>query len=195
MGLVNAVVPADKLDVALRWIVTGCAVRALATDIEKATRRIHDLVSSVKRFSYMDRSVSTEVVDLAQGLADTIAVLRSKARAKSIEVSLDIASGLPPLIGTGSELNQIWLNLIDNALDASPEGGGGEVLVGSELDWITVKVIDHGEGVPAEIQQRVFDQFFTTKPPGQGTGMGLDIARNLVEAGNRRAARATSMRL
>jgi signal transduction histidine kinase len=180
LDLLERAVPGHALDIALRWITTGCAVRALAKDIEKSTKRIHELVSSVKRFSYMDRSAAAEPVDVAQGIADTVAVVRSKARGKSLQVDLDLQSGLPTFMGNGAELNQVWLNLIDNALDASPEGGTVRVQARSDPDWLVVTVSDQGPGVPQAIRDRIFDAFFTTKPPGQGTGQGLDIARRLV---------------
>ena len=180
LDLLERTLPPDALDLTLRWIATGCTVRALAKDIEKSAKRIHDLVSSVKRFSYMDRSLAMGPVDLAQGLADTVAVLRSKAREKSLQVDLDVERGLPALSGNGGELNQVWLNLIDNALAASPEGGTVQVQARREPDWIIVRVVDQGPGVPQTIKDRIFEPFFTTKPPGQGTGQGLDIARRLV---------------
>jgi signal transduction histidine kinase len=181
LDLLAHTLPPDALDLTLRWIATGCAVRALAKDIEKSAKRIHDLVSSVKRFSYMDRSLALGPVDLAQGLADTVAVLRSKAREKSLEVDLDVERDLPALTGNGGELNQVWLNLIDNALAASPEAGTVQVQARRESDWIVVRVVDQGPGVPQSIKDNIFDPFFTTKPPGQGTGQGLDIARRLVK--------------
>jgi signal transduction histidine kinase len=180
LDLLARTLPREALDVALRWIATGCAVRALAKDIEKSTKRIHDLVSSVKRFSYMDRSMAAAPVDLAQGLADTLAVVRSKAREKSLQVDLDVQPDLPAVTGNGAELNQVWLNLIDNALDASPDGGIVQVQARREPDWIVVRVVDQGPGVPQAMKDRIFDPFFTTKAPGHGTGQGLDIARRLV---------------
>jgi signal transduction histidine kinase len=180
LDLLERSLPPGTLDVGLRWIATGCAVRALARDIEKSTKRIHELVSSVKRFSYMDRSLAMGPVDLAQGLADTLAVLRSKAREKSLNVELDVQADLPSLTANGGELNQVWLNLIDNALAASPEGGTVQIQARGEPDWIVVRIVDQGAGVPQSIKDRIFDPFFTTKPPGQGTGQGLDIARRLV---------------
>ncbi len=176
--LANAV-DGSALEAALSWIATGCSTRALAMDIERAARRIHDLVSSVKRFSYMDRPGDTELVDVAAGIADTVSVIGSKAHSKSVELKLDLEPDLPRVRGTGGELNQIWLNLIDNALDAVSESGQVEVRACRELDRVVVRVVDDGHGIPADLLGRIFDPFFTTKQPGEGTGLGLDIARGI----------------
>ena len=128
----------------------------------------------------MDRAPVAEPVDLVLGLSNTVAVLRSKARAKSAAVLIDAEPGLPRVRGFAGELNQIWANLIDNALDAVAEEGKVEVLANSEQRGVVVRVIDNGAGIPAQIRERIFDPFFTTKPMGQGTGLGLDIVRRLV---------------
>ena len=110
----------------------------------------------------------------------TALVLKSKARAKSVTVAVRVEPGLPRVCGFAAELNQIWANLIDNALDAVPDSGRVEVLANREGRRVTVRVVDNGIGIPAPIRDRVFDPFFTTKPVGQGTGLGLDIVRRLV---------------
>jgi signal transduction histidine kinase len=170
----------ETLDAALRWIAAGCATHALATDIEQAATRIHELVAAIKRFSYMDGRTGPELIELEPGLRDTIRVLAVKAKAKGAAITLEIASDLPRVLATGGELNQVWLNLIDNALDAIPESGHVTVIAGTELGRVVVRVVDDGPGIPGEVLPRVFDPFFTTKPPGQGTGLGLDITRRLL---------------
>jgi signal transduction histidine kinase len=174
------IVEGEHLNVALRWIATGCATRALASDIEKASTRVHHLVSAVKGFTYMDRASVPEAVDLGRGLADTVAVLAAKARDKSVAVALRVEPDLPPVRGFGGELNQVWANLIDNALDAVSESGHVEVGARREPGWVVVTVVDDGGGIPPEVNAHIFDPFFTTKPVGHGTGLGLDIARRLV---------------
>jgi signal transduction histidine kinase len=119
-------------------------------------------------------------VDLIQGLSNTVAVLKSKAREKSAAVAVDVEPGLPRVRGFGGELNQIWANLIDNALDAVSQSGRVEVLASREHQRVVVRVVDNGPGIPAKIREHIFDPFFTTKPVGQGTGLGLDIVRRLV---------------
>ena len=170
----------DVLDAALRWIASGCTARGLANDIGSAAGRIHDLVGAVKRFTYMDQLAGPEAIDVEPGLRDTLKVLASKARSVGAAIALDIDHDLPMVHAAGGELNQIWLNLIDNALDAISEGGRIEITARHEVDGVVVRVIDDGPGIPPDQISRIFDPFFTTKPPGQGTGLGLDIAKRLL---------------
>jgi len=171
---------ADVLRAALAWIAAGCTTRSLTSELERAATRIYDLVSAVKRFTYMDRATVTESVTVAPGLRDTVAVLAAKARTKSVTVTLDVPADLPPVRAYAGELNQLWFNLLENALDAVPESG--HVLVGAarEGDRVVVRVVNDGLGIPPDIQGRIFDPFFTTKRVGEGTGLGLDIARRIV---------------
>ena len=168
------------LEAALHWIATGCAARSLAVDIERAATRIYELVAAVKRFTYMDQLAGPDSVDVATGLRDTIRVLVSKAKTKGVSITLDVEPNLPRAYANGGALNQVWLNLIDNALDAVPDSGRVQIRAQYEHDWIAVHVVDNGPGIPPDILPRIFDPFFTTKPPGQGTGLGLDIARRLL---------------
>ena len=162
-------------------MASGCTVRALAHDIERAASRVHELVSAVKGFTYMDHAPSAEPVDVAKGLTDTLAVMAAKARAKSASLALDVPADLPRACGFGGELNQVWANLIDNALDAVSENGRVMVTARAEGAQVVVRVTDDGSGIPAEVKSRIFDPFFTTKPVGKGTGLGLDIVRRLVD--------------
>jgi signal transduction histidine kinase len=113
-------------------------------------------------------------------------VLRAKAKDKSVGLSTNIEKDLPLVNGFGSELNQVWANLLDNALDAVGEGGRVELAANWEHEGMVVRVIDNGPGIPAAISDRIFDPFFTTKPVGEGTGLGLDIVRRLVQRHNGR---------
>jgi signal transduction histidine kinase len=175
----NVLAPAS-LDAPLRWIASGCTVRVLTKEIENAATRIYDLVAAVKRFTYMDRSPTAELSDLTQGLRDTLTVLGAKARAKAAVVNLEVEPGLPKVRSFGGELNQVWLNLFDNALDAVAQSGTVSVTAKQEFGSVVVRVIDDGPGIPQDVRDQIFDPFFTTKPVGQGTGLGLDIARRLV---------------
>jgi len=176
-----AAMTGEQLRVSIRWVAAGCTVRGLARDIERAASRVHELVSAVKGFTYMDRAASPEPVNLAKGLGDTLAVMAAKARAKSASLTVDVPTDLPRVLGFGGELNQVWANLVDNALDAVPDGGRVTVTARAEGPKVVVRVADDGPGIPAEVRSRIFDPFFTTKPVGQGTGLGLDIVRRLLE--------------
>jgi signal transduction histidine kinase len=170
----------EVLDAALRWVAHGCAARSLAGEIETAATRIYELVAAVKGFTQVDRETTPRPTDVGQGLTDTLTMLRSKVKAKSAAVTVSVAPGLPAVLGYGGELNQVWMNLIDNALDAVANGGRVDV----SADWqgakLVVRIADNGPGIPDAVLPRIFDPFFTTKPVGQGTGLGLDIVRRLV---------------
>jgi signal transduction histidine kinase len=176
----------NTLSTAVRWIAAGYTTRSLAGDIERASSRIHQLVSAIKRFTHMDRATVSEPASIVQGITDTVFVLSSKAKAKSATVKLDIEDNLPMVRSYGGELNQVWSNLVENALDALDPAGGGEVVVSacreSGGNRVVVRVIDNGTGIEPDVQKRIFDPFFTTKPVGEGTGLGLDISQRIVRA-------------
>jgi signal transduction histidine kinase len=176
-----AAIGVEKLHVSLRWVAAGCTVRGLARDIERAASRVHELVSAVKGFTYMDRAATPEPVDLARGLTDTLAVMTAKARGKSASLTVDVPADLPRVRGSGGELNQVWANLVDNALDAVKDGGRVMVTARAAGTKVVVRVTDDGPGIPPDVKSRIFDPFFTTKPVGMGTGLGLDIVRRLVD--------------
>jgi len=170
----------ETLDSVLGWIAVGCETRSLANDIERSATRIYELVDAVKRFTQMDNLAAPEAVDVEAGLRDTIRIVASKAKAKGVAITLEVEPDLPRVNATAGELNQVWLNLIDNALDAVPESGSIEVSACKELDRVVVSVVDDGPGIPPDIEPQIFDAFFTTKQPGQGIGLGLEITRRLV---------------
>lgn len=175
-----AAIEGPALGAVLRRTAASCTIRSLASEIQEAATRISGLVVAIKGFTHMDQAAVAAPVDLGHGLGNTVAVLRSKARGKSAEVVVEVEPGLPQVRAFGGELNQIWANLIDNALDAIPEAGRVELLANREGGHVVVRVVDNGPGIPDQIRQRIFDPFFTTKPVGHGTGLGLDIVRRLV---------------
>jgi signal transduction histidine kinase len=175
-----AIVPGPSLNAVLRWAAAGCALRSLASEIQGASMRISSLVAAVKGFTHMDQAMVADPVDLGPGLSNTVTVLTSKAKEKSAAVTVDVEEGLPKVFGFAGELNQIWGNLIDNALDAVSDGGRVEVRANREGQRVVVRIVDNGTGIPEDIRTRIFEPFFTTKPMGQGTGLGLDIVRRLV---------------
>lgn len=180
LDLLAKSVQGAPLGAVLRWAASGCALRSLASDIQDAATRISGLVVAVKGFTHMDQAAIAGPVDLVRGISNTVVVLGSKARAKSAAVVVEAQEGLPRVQGFAGELNQIWANLIDNALDAIADSGRVEIKASSECGQVVVRVIDNGCGISKEIRDRIFDPFFTTKPMGQGTGLGLDIVRRLV---------------
>lgn len=178
------IVEGDVLTATIAWMSAGCNVRTLAGEIESAAERIHQLVGSIKGFTYMDQAQTAAPVDIRQGIMDTLAVLGGKCRSKNVQCSLTLADELPLTVGVGAELNQVWMNLIDNALDAVASEGRIEIRAGQEMDRVVVRIADNGPGIPADLQTRIFEPFFTTKGVGKGTGLGLDIARRLLKRHN-----------
>jgi signal transduction histidine kinase len=172
-------VQGPPLDAVLRWAAAGCSVRAITTEIQDAAMRISGLVTAIKGFTHMDQAAVAEPMDLASSLGNTVTVLKSKARSKSVSVVVRIEPDLPRVRGFVGELNQIWANLIDNAVDAAPEGGRVEVVAARDRARVVVRVVDNGAGIPEHVRPRLFEPFFTTKPIGKGTGLGLDIVRRL----------------
>ena len=170
----------ETLRDALRWLAATAAITSIATELQDSTKRISDLVASVKGYTHMGQASVAEPVNVARGLTDTSRLMASKIRDKNVTLRLEVPPDLPPARAFGSELNQIWMNLLENALDAVPYGGEITVRAQQDYDTISVRVIDNGHGIPEDIKGRIFDPFFTTKAVGAGTGMGLDIVRRLV---------------
>jgi signal transduction histidine kinase len=160
--------------------VAAREVAALAATALDASGRISDIVGAVKSYAFLDQAPLNEV-DLHRTIDDTITLLSHEI--KGVEIERDYGE-VPPFPAYGSELNQVWTNLIDNAADALREAGRdpGRITIrtGVEGDTVFVEVEDDGPGIPPEVLPRVFDSFFTTKPPGEGTGLGLDISYGIV---------------
>ena len=167
------------LDGPLRWMAYTVETENLMDEIEEATGRISTLVAAVKQYSYMD-SAARQDVDLHTGLDSTVVMLGHKLA--GVEVVREYDPVLPRVPAYGAELNQVWTNLIDNAADAM--GGTGRLVLRTARDGddaVVVEVQDAGPGIPEEVQPHVLRAFFTTKPPGQGSGLGLDGAKRIVE--------------
>ncbi len=181
MDELAAVFDGEGLPVALRYLAAARDVRTLASNIEIAASRIHGLVTAIKGHTYMDQADFPSSVDVAKGLSDTLTLLGGKARAKGVELRLEVEPALPTIEGFGGELNQVWSNLIDNAIDAVSKAGHVTVTASRDRQCIVVRVTDDGPGIPEDIKNRIFDPFFTTKGVGEGTGLGLAIVRRLIE--------------
>jgi signal transduction histidine kinase len=166
-------------DAAVAWVAATLTARGLAGELQESTRRMSDLVGAVKSYAYMDRGDLVEV-DVHEGLETTIAVLGHRLKHTEIKVVRAYDKALPRLTVRGSELNQVWTNLLDNAIDALGDSGTITIATNAEAGGARVDVTDDGPGIPAEVQERVFDSFFTTKEVGQGTGLGLATAHRIV---------------
>jgi signal transduction histidine kinase len=164
---------------ALRWVAASLTAVRLAAELEESTERMSSLVGSVKSYAYMDRGDLVEV-DLHEGLETTIAVLGYKLKHTEIKLVREYDRTLPKLTVRGSELNQVWTNLLDNAIDALGERGTITISTHADGECAVVEFTDDGPGVPEEVAGRIFDPFFTTKDVGQGTGIGLATARRIV---------------
>ncbi|HEY7290357.1 MAG TPA: ATP-binding protein [Vicinamibacterales bacterium] len=177
--LARDVGPAN-LETTIRYVAADHATSRLTMEIVTAAERISSLVLAVKRFTYLDQATAPKLVDVGQGLRDTLTILAAKARQKSVSVSLDLASDLKQVPGFGGELNQVWTNLIDNAIDAVPQGGHVAVSAANDGDHVAVRVVDDGPGMTEDVRARIFEPFFTTKAVGEGTGLGLDIVHRII---------------
>ena len=173
-------VAAEALSDFITWFTAIVGAQTLARDIRAASGRITELVGSVKVYSHMDRAGDRERTDLREGIDSTLVMLGHKLKRKNIMLERNYASDLPPVSAFAGELNQVWTNLADNAIDAMSDGGVLRLETARDGGTAVVRVVDNGAGIPADIQSRIFEAFFTTKPIGEGTGLGLDIVQRIV---------------
>lgn len=152
----------------------------MVAEIASSAERISSLIASVKTYSHMDRSVEHELTDVREGLDNTLKMLAHKVDKKGIRLERDYQEDLPTIPAHAGELNQVWTNLVDNAIDAMEDGGALRIEAKQDDLGIVVSVIDDGPGIPDDLRQRIFDPFFTTKEVGEGMGLGLDIALRIV---------------
>jgi signal transduction histidine kinase len=171
--------PGDLLEGALHWLSYTLESELLIGEITDSVTRISTLVASAKQYSNMDRS-PFEMGDLNAGLKSTLVMMTGKL--DGIEVATDFDHSLPPVPLYTGEINQVWTNLIDNAIQAMDGSGKLTVATGCDGDRVWAVITDTGPGVPEELRGRIFEPFFTTKPVGQGTGLGLDISYRIVVA-------------
>ncbi|SNR49986.1 sensor histidine kinase [Hymenobacter mucosus] len=178
---VVAALPAPSRATALAWLEGQLTTLRLMHDVQEAGSRITTLVSNVKIYSHMDRGTDFATLDVHAGLDSTVNILGYCMREEKVTLVRDYAPSLPPIVGQVSSLNQVWTNLIDNAIDALPPGGEITLRTRPDGDFVRVWVIDNGPGIPPEVLPRIMEPFFTTKPAGEGSGLGLDIALRIVE--------------
>ena len=163
----------------LSWLEATLTVAGVVNVLEQSIERICELVKAVKAYSYMDQS-ALQNVDLHQGLENTLTILNHKLKKHHVKVIREYYDNLPSIQANGSALNQVWTNLIDNAIDALSEGGTIWVRTSFEKDSVLVEIADNGSGIPPELQGRIFEPFFTTKKVGVGTGLGLEISYRII---------------
>jgi len=174
-------VPDSALADALRWLAAGLESRRLIGEIGSAAGRISALVASIKTYSHMDRSPEHKPTNVREGIDNTVTMLNHKLKKKAIRLTREYDDDLPSIAANAGELNQVWTNLIDNAIDAMSEGGSLILRASRSSEWVEVEVVDDGPGIPQEIRSRIFEPFFTTKDVGVGTGLGLGIADRIVK--------------
>lgn len=172
------------LNDAIARIASQISVAKLVTDINASASRISELVGAIKEYTYMDRA-AVQNVDVHRGLENTLLILKHKLKKKNVRIVREFDENLPKITAFGSELNQMWTNLLDNAIDAV-EPNAGEIKIRTKLEpnRILVEIRDNGAGIPAENQAHVFEPFFTTKPVGEGTGLGLDTVARIARHHN-----------
>ena len=175
---VAAVLDQAQLGPGLDWVANTLSTSALLTDVATSTRRVSALVEGVKSYSQLDRA-SLQRTDVVEGIESTLGVLAHKL-GSGITITRDFADDLPMIEAHAAELNQVWTNLIDNAVDAMDGEGTLTLHVRADDAHLVVEVADTGPGMPDEVQARAFEPFFTTKDVGHGTGLGLDISRRIV---------------
>jgi signal transduction histidine kinase len=173
-----AVLEASALEPALRWVASTFSAATLLGEVQESTRRISELVSAVRSYSQMDRA-SRQRIDVTEGLESTLVMLGHKLR-DAVTVVREYAVDVPMIEAYPGELNQVWTNLVDNAVDAMDGGGTLRLVTRCDGDDVVVEVVDSGAGMTPAVAARAFEAFYTTKDVDRGTGLGLDIARRIV---------------
>ncbi|MEM7369369.1 MAG: ATP-binding protein [Bacteroidota bacterium] len=174
------IVSEESLPTVLKWIESTLNLEKLVVEIRESADRIAELVKAVKGYSYMDRGKSLEPTDLHEGLKLTLMILKHKLKDRRIQVSNQFADDLPMVMSLGGQLNQVWTNLISNAVEAMEPGGTLSIKTYEARQKVWIEIKDTGSGIPEENLSRIFEPFFTTKPMGEGTGMGLDIVKKII---------------
>jgi signal transduction histidine kinase len=178
LGKLVADLTADQFCAVIDWLNDTYTIYSLLEEIHQGAGRISEIVKALKGYTYLDQA-PIQTVDIHDGLDSTLVILRSKLKS-GITVHREYDENLPHIQARGSELNQVWTNLIDNAIGAM--NGEGEITLRTRSDdrWVVVEIEDNGSGIPEENLSNLFDPFFTTKPPGEGIGLGLNISHNIV---------------
>ncbi|MFY0592189.1 ATP-binding protein [Roseivirga sp.] len=172
---------AETFPSVIEWVDNVLTTEKMVGEIKEASNRISKLVNSVKSYSHMDRSTDFEPTNVHEGLHSTITILNHKFKKNKVSLVENLDTALPNINAVSGELNQVWTNVIDNALDAMEEGGTLELTTTKNAENLMVFIKDSGPGIPEDIQSRIFEPFFTTKDVGKGTGLGLEVVKNIVD--------------
>ncbi|MEZ4517335.1 MAG: CoA-binding protein [Chloroflexota bacterium] len=168
----------SQLEAVVAWLAASSRLQNLGAEIAEATTRISTIIKSLKDYSYLDQA-PLQAVNIHEGIDNTLTMLHHRLK-NNVTIVREYADDLPIIQAYGSELNQVWTNLISNALDAMEEQGEITISTQRRGEWVQVEIGDTGPGIPEDVQERIFDAFFTTKPPGKGTGLGLNISYNII---------------
>jgi signal transduction histidine kinase len=165
-------------NLSIQWLGTSCLMMGLLSEVGQTTERLSQIVRAMKSYTYLDQAPLLEV-DVHEGLENTLVIMQHKLK-HGVIITREYSPNLPRIEAYASELNQVWTNIIDNAIDAM--NGKGEITLktSAENNYVIVEIQDNGPGIPDNIQARIFEPFFTTKPPGKGTGLGLHISHDIV---------------
>ena len=182
LDVFKACAPTEALPVLLEWVSNYLVTNKMSEDIRASSERISDLVGAVKNFTFMDKNADRQLVDIHSGIRNTLTMLNYKLRKANINVIEHYDDTIPKLKAFPGELNQVWTNIIDNAIDAMEVNGKGNLEITSTHDQRFVKIYikDDGPGIPEDIKQNIFTPFFTTKEMGKGSGLGLDVVSRIM---------------
>jgi len=182
LDVFKACAPPDALPALLEWVSNYLVTNKMAEDIRASSERISDLVGAVKNFTFMDKNTDRQLVDIHSGIRNTLTMLNYKLRKANINVIEHYDDSIPKIKAFPGELNQVWTNIIDNAIDAMEVNGKGNLEITSTHDarFVKIYIKDDGTGIPEDIKQNIFTPFFTTKEMGKGSGLGLDVVSRIM---------------
>lgn len=181
LDIIGNTIREEALPSIMWWLESTLSLERLIGEIREASNRISGLIGSIKSYTHMDKSSDAQSINVLEGIKNTLMILKHPIKGKNIRIEKDIAPNLPSIKGYPGELNQVWTNLIDNAIDAMDKEGVLKIKVAPERDFVCVSITDNGPGIPEEVIHQIFDPFFTTKGIGKGTGMGLEMVRKMVD--------------
>ncbi len=182
---INEIVDGRSIADLMDWVAKNIEMEVLTAEIKDGASRISELVGSVKSYTHMDRAAGPQALDVHEGLRTTLVMLKHKFKSKSVRLVKEFDTTLPLVTAWGGQINQVYTNLIDNAIDAAADAPAGEPTVTIRTrcirNGVCVEIEDNGPGIPEAYREEIFSPFFTTKPVGEGTGMGLDIVKKILE--------------